>query len=291
MFSGRRGMMSDFEFVDSHIHFWEPSRRDWYPVLRAFSVDLDHDHLPGDHARDAAAAGARLSGLVHVSAVSKPGTFLDEARWLDGMREEIGVPHAVIGTIDPAAPFERIERDLAAQAESPAFRGIRVLDGLDPSAEATARLFALLGEHGWVFDLVTHPDGMREYAAAIGKAPGTAFVLEHSGWPRRDDPEEFRRWREGLARLAALPNVDCKLSGLPMAFGTMDPARLRPWVEACLELFGTGRCFFGSNFPVDGLAGTYGELLGAYREITAGLSADERDRVFAANARRRYRIG
>lgn len=280
--------MSDFELVDSHVHYWQPSQRDWYPVLRDVAPSLNHDYLPDDYAGET--AGVRVSGLVHVSAVSKPGTFLDEARWLDGLRGEIGVPHVLIGTIDPAAPFERIERDLMAQAESPAFRGIRVLEGLDPSAETAARLFALLGAHGWVFDLLTHPAEMREYARAIENAPETAFVLEHMGWPERDDQEEFRRWREGIAWLAELGNVDCKVSGLPMAFMTMDPERLRPWIETCLELFGVDRCFFGSNFPVDGMAGTYGELIDAYRRITAGLSADERHRVSVANARRRYRI-
>jgi L-fuconolactonase len=75
-----------------------------------------------------------------------------------------------------------------------------------------------------------------------------------------------------------------------MAFRTMDSARLRPWIETCLELFGVDRCFFGSNFPVDGLGGTYGELIDAYRELTAELSADERHRLFVVNALRRYRI-
>jgi L-fuconolactonase len=75
-----------------------------------------------------------------------------------------------------------------------------------------------------------------------------------------------------------------------MALGTADPDRLRPWVETCLELFGIDRCFFGSNLPVDSVAGTYAEVVAAYRETASFLSAQERQRLFAANARRRYRL-
>ena len=49
------------------------------------------------------------------------------------------------------------------------------------------------------------------------------------------------------------------------------------------------RCFFASNFPVDGLHGTFDELFTAYNEVTAGLDDDARDRLFATNAERVYR--
>ncbi|MFI0356863.1 amidohydrolase family protein [Actinomadura sp. 9N407] len=280
--------MTDFEFVDSHVHFWEPTRHGWYTALRDFAPDLYRDYLPADHVADA--AGVHLTGIVHVSATTAPRAFLDETRWLDELHRKTGVPNALLGTIDPHGPFEDIERDLRAQAESPAFRGIRVLAGLDPSAEDTARLFALLGDNGWIFDLVAHPGDVDGFARAIERAPGTTFVLEHTGWPSGEGSEEFRHWQEGVTRLAALPNVDCKLSGLPMALGTMDAARLRPWIETCLDLFGVERCFFGSNFPVDGLAGTYAEMMEAYQKITSQLSVEDRRALFATNARRRYNI-
>ncbi|MDL4813368.1 amidohydrolase family protein [Actinomadura opuntiae] len=112
-------------------------------------------------------------------------------------------------------------------------------------------------------------------------------VAEHTGWP---DKEPFPEWRAGMATLAALPNVHCKLSGLGMALRTMAVEELRPYVESCLDLFGVDRCFFGSNFPVDGVAGTYADLLAAYQEISAPLTEAERRALFSANARRRYRL-
>ena len=65
-----------------------------------------------------------------------------------------------------------------------------------------------------------------------------------------------------------------------MPLGSMDPAVLAPWIE---------RCFFASNFPVDGLHGTLDQLWSAYDAITAGLDAADREKLFAANAERTYR--
>jgi predicted TIM-barrel fold metal-dependent hydrolase len=46
---------------------------------------------------------------------------------------------------------------------------------------------------------------------------------------------------------------------------------------------------FASNFPVDGMHGTYDELYSAYDTVTADLSADEREKLFAGTAERVYR--
>ncbi|MDL4816499.1 amidohydrolase family protein [Actinomadura opuntiae] len=273
-------MTTDLEFVDAHVHYWQPSVNDWYPALR--SRPVYRDILPGDFP-----AGG---GHVHVSAVSSPRWVVEESRWLEQLRRETGFPSAVIGTIDPAAPFTEIERDIRAQAENDAFRGIRVFSGLDPTTEMAVQLLRMLADQDWVFDLIAHPVDMASYLPLIEKSPDTAIVLEHAGWPDGPDPEQFRAWRQSLAPLAAFDNVDCKISGLGMALGTTAADRLRPYVEACLELFGVDRCFFGSNFPVDSVAGTYGDLIDAYRQITAPLGTRTQGELFAANARRRYRL-
>ena len=64
---------------------------------------------------------------------------------------------------------------------------------------------------------------------------------------------------------------------------------MTPWIEYAIEVFGVDRCFFASNFPVDGMHGTLGQLWGAYSSITASLSTDQREKLFAANAERIYR--
>ena len=54
-------------------------------------------------------------------------------------------------------------------------------------------------------------------------------------------------------------------------------------------MFGVDRCMFASNFPVDGMHGTFDELYTTFATVTAGLDYGSRDKLFAANAERVYR--
>ena len=65
---------------------------------------------------------------------------------------------------------------------------------------------------------------------------------------------------------------------------------IRPYVEKCIELFGTERSLFATNWPVDSLWSTYGEVVNAFREITNGLTDAEIDALFSGNSERIYNI-
>jgi predicted TIM-barrel fold metal-dependent hydrolase len=108
--------------------------------------------------------------------------------------------------------------------------------------------------------------------------------------PRERTPEYFDAWREGMKSLAAYPNTVCKISALGMCDRRWTVASLRPWVIACIEVFGVERSFFGSNFPVDRLFSTYTDLTDAFREIVRDFTLDERRALFQTNAERVFRV-
>jgi predicted TIM-barrel fold metal-dependent hydrolase len=60
-------------------------------------------------------------------------------------------------------------------------------------------------------------------------------------------------------------------------------------VEHAVGAFGVERCMFASNFPVDGMHGTFDELFTTYAALTDGLGDGEREQLFAATAERVYR--
>jgi L-fuconolactonase len=282
------------------MHLWHLTAHKWYPALDPpegaddFGIGdmagLRRDYLPADYRSDVAGSAVRVDKVVHVSAVTAPGTELDEARWLDQVAADDDIVRAVIGAVPVGSTEDEITGHVAAQAASPLFRGIRVLHGFDPADPATGRLLAVLDAGGHVFDVVIRPAEVDAWLPLLRDFPGLSVVLEHAGWPDGAEPAHFSAWRDGLASLAALTNVHCKISGLPMVLHTLDGKALRPWIETCLELFGTDRTFFGSNFPVDSLFGTYAQLVDAYLDATGGLTPDERERVFVTNAERCYRI-
>lgn len=279
--------------VDAHIHLWDPARADWYPYL-AGRMELDMGDTSGMARRFdqptyfAESARWNVVKFVHVAAATAPNSPA-ETQELDEMAQATGHPDAIIGGFVPTDPIAETERVLDEQMRSSRFRGVRPMGG-GPGDPPTPEVLRALQERDLIFELMAHAHQLEAAAAALAGWGDLTVVVEHAGWPRSGDPEEFALWQRGIAALAALgPNVHCKLSGLAMPLRSLDPEVLRPWIEGCLEQFGVDRCFFGSNFPVDGMAGTFDELYSAYDAVTAGLGAEARERLFAANAERVYR--
>lgn len=81
-----------------------------------------------------------------------------------------------------------------------------------------------------------------------------------------------------------------KISGLGQCDHRWTVDSLRPWVLTSIEEFGTERAFFGTNWPVDRLFSSYGDVLDAYAEIIADFSEDEQRRLFNENANRIFRL-
>jgi predicted TIM-barrel fold metal-dependent hydrolase len=147
-----------------------------------------------------------------------------------------------------------------------------------------------LQDRGLVFELMAHPDELAAAARGLEPFPDLVVVVEHTGWPQSDSDEERALWLEGVRALAGLgDDVHCKLSGLAMPLGAISAGAFAPWIEPAIEAFGVERCFFASNFPVDGLHGTFDQLYTAYAEVTAGLDDEARDGLFAGNAEQVYR--
>ena len=281
--------------VDAHVHLWDPARTDWYPYL-AGRRDVGLGDVTGMARRfdvathRAESAGWNVEKLVNVAA-AVGGHSIDETLEVDRRADAEGGPAAIIGglpganTVAKAEAIDLIDRQMAAAR----FRGLRAM-GTPGSPLPPAHVLRALQDRGLVFELMTHPDGLVTAARGLEPFSDLVVVVEHTGWPESDSDEERALWLEGIRALAGLGDtVHCKLSGLAMPLGTIGADAFAPWLEPAIEAFGVERCFFASNFPVDGLHGTFDELYAAYAQVTAGLDDDARDRLFATNAERVYR--
>jgi predicted TIM-barrel fold metal-dependent hydrolase len=84
--------------------------------------------------------------------------------------------------------------------------------------------------------------------------------------------------------------VVVKLSGFGTFIHRNDHAHVA-WVTGeTLALFGTARCLWGSNFPIEKLWTGYAPLLEAHLRAVAGLDEAARRAVFFDNACRVYRL-
>ena len=147
-----------------------------------------------------------------------------------------------------------------------------------------------LADYGWTFDLQVFAPQMASAARLAQACPNVIFVLQHAGM-REDEGSEGRvRWRDGMTRLAALPNVAAKLSGLGTFLHRNDEGHIARIVADTVALFGADRCLFGSNFPIEKLWTRYPLLVEAYRNAVKALAAADAEAIFAGTARRVYRM-
>jgi L-fuconolactonase len=193
----------------------------------------------------------------------------------------------VVGWTDLTAPD--IADRIAALTELPGgakLVGLRHQVQSEPDPDWLTRPDVLRGlaavaRVGLVYDLVITSRQLAAAARAAVAVPELTFVLDHLGKPPiasgRTEP-----WAQDLRGLAALPNTSAKLSGLVTEadWHRWQVADLRPCAEIALDAFGPARLMFGSDWPVCTLAASYGDVLAAARDLTAGLSPAERKAVF-----------
>lgn len=169
--------------------------------------------------------------------------------------------------------------------------------------------FAELGKREMSFDAWILEPQIPDVIDLARAFPDTPICLDHCGTPLGMASytgklhERFDTWRHNIRELAACENVVVKLGGLAMhncAMPDEGPAKgassehlaglWRPYIETCIDAFGTKRAMFESNYPVDRWGATYPVLWNAFKRLTIGASAEEKSALFSGNAARFYRI-
>jgi predicted TIM-barrel fold metal-dependent hydrolase len=271
--------------IDTHLHLIDRSRLR-YPWL-AGEPKLDRDFPLREYLAEADALGIGTALHMEVDVAAEDQEA--ETACVTGLGPPVIAAIAGCRPESPdfAASLERI-------AATPLVRGLRRILHQSPDELGLAPLFAenlrRLPDYGLSFDLCVLARQL-PIALHIARAcPDVRFILDHCGVPdiaaRALDP-----WRDGITRLAALPNVACKISGV-VAYAGADwtTADLRPYVEHCIEAFGWDRVVWGSDWPVCTLTADLTQWVRATDELTSGCTDDERARLWSLNARRIYRL-
>jgi len=293
------------QIVDAHHHLWDLDAVR-YPWLMARGVKrffgdpapIQKNYLVEDLRNDAAAF--ELLGSVHIQVGVAEGDELLESRWLQEIAERDGLPSAIVAYCDLAHP--EVESRLQQQLQFSKLRGVRQIVGRSAEEDALTGSgnllnderwragLALLADKGLSFDLQLIPQQLQRSADVLATVPGLRVALCHCGSPWDQSTSGLLEWRQGLETLAMLENVHCKISGLGMFDHGWSRDSIRPLVETVIDVFGTERIMFGSNFPVDKLHADYATVWAAYDEITSALSNADRKRMFVDNARAFYTI-
>jgi L-fuconolactonase len=281
--------MSVVRRIDAHHHLWDLSARpqDWLDGVPSIRRDFG----PADLRAVTGPAGVDATVLVQVlNDIGETADFLAVAG-------ESDLIAGVVGWVDLTAPdvAEQLDR-LRSGPGGDRLVGIRHLVQSEPDPDWLIRPDVLAGlravrDAGLVYDVLTRPHQLPSALVAARTLPDMVFVLNHLSKPDITGGA-LEPWATHLAALAAEPNVVAKVSGLVTEAGPQwTVADLRPCVDVALEAFGPDRLMAGSDWPVCLLAASYDEVFDAASQLSAGLSAAERDQVFGGTADRVYRLG
>ena len=169
--------------------------------------------------------------------------------------------------------------------------------------------FAELGKLGLTFDSWHFHPQLPDLVDLAHAFPGQSIIVDHVGGHlgvgqyAGKQAETIPAWKKSMQELAKCSNVTVKLGGLGMTsfgfgfhFRDTPPssqelaAAWKPYIDTCIELFGTDRCMFESNFPPDKQSCGYTELWNAFKRITAGASAAEKTSLYSGTAARVYKM-
>jgi len=275
--------------IDAHQHFWQLSQPFDYSWLdNPDLAAIRRDYLPVDLKPHLEATGVQQSIFVQTQ------HNLAENRWVLAMAEENDWLVGIVGWVDLAS--EACEEQLLELKEQPKFVGIRHVTQDEPDEDFIIRSEILRGlkvleKHQVPFDLLFYVQHLK-HADHLGRELSELpMVIDHLSKPKIK-VQSIDDWLPQLKAAAQHENIYCKLSGMitEADWENWQPANLKPYIDAALELFGPRRCMFGSDWPVCELAGSYEQVHGALKEVLGSISNDEAHEIFEGTARRFYRI-
>jgi L-fuconolactonase len=271
--------------IDAHQHFWIYDERE-YGWMGAGMEALKRDHLPGDLWPSMQAAG--IEGTVAVQARQN----VEETRWLLDLADRHPFIRGVVGWVDLRSP--QLGEQLARLAAHPRLRGVRHVVHDEPDdrfllREDVMRGIGALAGWGLTYDLLLFPRHLPVACELVARYPEQPFVLDHIAKPRIR-AGLLEPWATDIRRLAAFPNVCCKVSGMVTEadWAGWQAADFRPYLDVVFEAFGPQRLMIGSDWPVCTVAGAYERVLQIVIEAIAQLSADERAAMMGGTATRFY---
>jgi len=270
--------------ADAHHHVWTPSTHP-YPWLSDKAVvahrygdytAIKRDYLPDDYRRDA--QGVNIAATVYVEAEWDPADPVGETRYVTHLAQQHGLPNAI--AVQAWLDRDDVADVLAQQAAFDLVRSVRhkpapIVRGTGTSSRTQMsdsrwrEGYALLQQYGLHFELQTPWWHLPEAVDLARDFPQTRLIINHAGVPGDRAKDTLAGWRACMSKLADVPNVVVKISGLGIpgrAWSVADNAEV---VTTIIKLFGPQRVMFGSNFPVDSLCASFQAIFDGFRQIVA----------------------
>ena len=270
--------------IDTHTHFYDPSRKQGVPWPRPEEKLLYQPHYPMQFRT--LTSPLNVVGTVVVEA----SPWVEDNQWILDLAKDNDNIVGFIGNLKLGEPA--FTAQLKQFSTNPLFRGLRlgeksVAEGL--GKKTFARDLQQLGEQQFTLDLLGGAT-MLPFIPRITKlAPRLRIVIDHLPFANWDnDPAAMKT---ALAEIARLPQVYAKVSNVVRRVDGRiieDLAAYRPRLDVLWNLFGADRLVFGSNWPVSNLVAPYENVHKVVAEYFAEKDQASAEKFFWRNSRRAY---
>lgn len=278
--------------IDAHFHSWQLSRGD-YGWLTPEIGSIYRDVTVADWQKLAEPLG--ITGGILVQAAPT----VAETMHLLALAEANSAILGVVGWVDFTAADAVLQ--INNLAKHPKLKGVRPMlhDLPDPAwilQPVVQPALAAMEQLGLVFDALIRTVHLPHILQIARQYPSLSIVIDHCAKPEitRGVEVAWQPWADNMAALAELPNVSCKLSGLlneaTEAGKSPEPTICKPWVESVLNVFGSERVMWGSDWPVLELAGDYQTWFEACQAMTSHLTSSLQKNIYGNNAKRIYNL-
>jgi predicted TIM-barrel fold metal-dependent hydrolase len=258
--------------IDTHVHFYDPTRPGGVPWPPAKDPLLYRPALPEHYAT----AAPDVAGVIVVEA----SPLYSDNHWVLDLAERNPLIVGLIGKLDFRAP--EFGKQLDQLMGNPRFLGTRV------SALEWGPHWERFVACDRILEVIARRDILPKVLQFCQRAPAQRIVLEHLPFDSSGGPEH----RACLRELAQAPNVYAKLSNA-LQSGRQEPGRLDSLQAEALEeiwqLFGEQRLVFGSNWPVSDRVGTWVQQRDALHSFLSERSPTAARRFWGQNSRMLYR--
>lgn len=283
--------MPHFPIIDTHLHIWDTGNLP-YSWLNDVPK-LNRPFLLEDYA--AATEGIAVEKMVFLQCEVDRSHYFEEAAWV---AEQAKRDKRIEGMV-PWAPLEKgaaVAEDLERLAQFDILRGIRRIIQFEDDLEFCLRPDFIegtrtLARFGLSFDICIDRRHMENTIAFARQCPDVPMVLDHIGKPDIANGE-LQPWGEQMHRLAELPNVWCKMSGVATEADHENWTReeLKPFIQTAIEAFGFERTMFGGDWPVATQAITYRDWVDTLEWALDNPSEEDLRKLYRNTAKSFYRL-
>lgn len=269
--------------IDTHIHFYDPRRKEGIPWPPSTDTVLYKPVLPSLFASTATPLG--VTGAVVIEASPR----LEDNQWVLDLVKGNPLIVAYVANIEAGTPEFRTS--LARFRKNKLVRGIRVFDEkfvAGVSRPAFMEDLKRLADADMSLDAIGETDTkwLAPLLTVAEKVPNLRIVINHM-------PEEPPAWKaEQIRALAKHPQVCCKVSGVLKTVGGKVPTDVgsyRATLDQLWDMFGPNRVLYGSNWPKSDHLAPYATVLSIVKQYVEPKGAAASEQFFHKNAKAFYK--